>query len=98
MTYSKERYMKNNLTPPPPTRRDVLASLVHLVIKPLKTDMCAAQTFSRYSTSSFQTTWTQSQCRLSPTAHAVLSYPFKTPLYVSVCVIGGAGEERGIYS
>ena len=64
--------------------------IIDLVIKPLKIDvnvMCALQTLPRYSTSSFQMMWTQSRCRLIQfqTAHTVLLYPFKTPLYVYAC-------------
>ena len=70
--------------------------IIDLVIKPLKIDvnvMRALQTLSRYFTSSFQMMWTQSRCRLIQlqTAHTVLLYPFKTPLYVYAC----DGWDRG---
>lgn len=72
------------------------------MIKPLKIDViviCALHTLSRYSTSSFQTMRTQSRCRLIQlqTAHTVLLYPFKTPLYVYVCDGWDRGGEGNIY-
>ena len=77
--------------------------IIDLVIKPLKIDvnvMCALQTLPRYSTSSFQMMWTQSRCRLIQfqTAHTVLLYPFKTPLYVYACDGWDRRGEGNIYT